>query len=75
MGECSGCSEWGRREQDREERKKSARCHGVVANYTQQVAEEQVLELRRELQDVESVLHSNQEEMSSLNEQLTEVCV
>ena len=34
----------------------------------------QVEELRQELQDVESVLANHQTEMSSLSEQLTEVC-
>ena len=37
--------------------------------------EEQISELKRELQDVEGVLADGQIEMSSLHEQLTEVCV
>ena len=40
-----------------------------------EVAEAQVEELRKELQDVEVVLHANDDEVTSLQEQLTEVCV
>ncbi len=37
------------------------------------VADQQVEELKQELLDVESILHTNQDEMTSLNEQLTTV--
>ena len=38
-------------------------------------AETQMEELKKELQDVEVVLHANDDEVTSMQEQLTEVCV
>ena len=38
-----------------------------------QVTERQLEKARVELKDIETILHNNQDEMSSLHEQLTEV--
>ena len=43
------------------------------ANKRHKTAEEQLEELRQELRDVEGSLQTNQDEMMSLHEQLTEV--
>lgn len=39
-----------------------------------ELAEGQIDELKTELQDMEGILGTNRDELSSLNEQLTEVC-
>ena len=44
------------------------------ANGRHKMAEEKLEELRQEMKDVESLLQTNQDEMMSLHEQLTEVC-
>ena len=45
------------------------------ANERERTAEGKMEELRRELRETEAVLQSNQDEMTALHEQLTEVCV
>ena len=45
------------------------------ADERHKMAEEEREGLRRELREMEGVVQSNQEEMASLHEQLTEVCV